>query len=94
MSSDWGDLREWHREARHRPPTAFKSATRPTPKPVTEREVRELARSCGFYFHRRNNMHRKSGPRFSVYDEAGMHWQGNSLSGAVSRLNANFEDAE
>jgi hypothetical protein len=52
------------------------------PAPATEREVRELAHVAGFQFARRNNMHRKTGPRFAIFDECGIKWQGGSLAAA------------
>jgi hypothetical protein len=56
------------------------------PAPATEREVRELAHAAGFQFHRRNNMWRKRGPRFAIFDESGPKWQGSSLAGAIRYL--------
>jgi hypothetical protein len=49
---------------------------------LTEREVRNAAHEAGYQFARRNNMHRKTGPRFALFDETGMKWQGGSLTAA------------
>jgi hypothetical protein len=50
--------------------------------PLTEHQIRELAHERGMQFARRNNMHRKTGPRFALFDETGMKWQGDSLVAA------------
>jgi hypothetical protein len=54
--------------------------------PLTEHQIRELAHELGYQFHRRNNTHRKTGPRLALFDESGMKWQGSSLEGAFRFL--------
>jgi hypothetical protein len=58
------------------------------PQP-TEHQIRELAHDAGYQFARRNNMHRKRGPRFAIFDECGMKWQGDSLVAAARFLSRN-----
>jgi hypothetical protein len=52
----------------------------------TEREVRDLANDKGLAFKRRNNMWRKRGAPFSVYNESGLHWAGYTFGDAARFL--------